>query len=70
MLKEVVINDKVLDVIHQGEMPKGNINNKDNMEDLPKNMVAVAYKLIKHQDSSVAKIVTTKDKDSRAHPQI
>ena len=33
-------------------------------------MVVIAYKIIKHQDSSMAEIVITKDKDSRAHTQM
>ena len=70
ILKEVVIEDEAVDIIRQGELPKGNINSRDNVEDLPNNMVVVAYKLIKHQHSSMDEIVITKDKDSRAHPQI
>ena len=39
MLKEVVIEGEVVDVICQGERPKGNINNRDNTEDHPNNKV-------------------------------
>ena len=46
ILKEVVIKDEVVDVIRQVKLPKGNINNKDNMEDHPNNMAVVAYNLI------------------------
>ena len=70
MLKEVVIECEVVDVIPRGGRPKGNINNRYNMEDCPNNTVIVAYNLIKHQYSSMEEILITKDKDSRAHPQM
>ena len=68
MLKEVVIQDEVVEVICQGELHRVNINNKENMEDHPNNIVVVAYNLIKQQHRSMDGILITKD--FRAHPQM
>ena len=68
MLKELAIEGEGVDVILQGGRPKGNINNRDIMEDQPKNMGVVAYNLTKHHHINMAEIVITKD--SRAHPQM
>ena len=42
ILKVVDIEGKVVDVIRQGGRPKGNINNRDSMEDRHKNMGVLA----------------------------
>ena len=68
MLKEVVIEDEVVGVICLGELHKGNINNRENMEDRTNNMVVVSCNLIKQPQSSMTEIITTKD--YRAHPQV
>ena len=68
MFNEVVVEGEVVDVICQGGWAKGNINNRDNMEDRPNNIMVVVYNFIKHHHSSMDKIVITKD--SRAHPKM